>query len=103
MRRRMRLRTTALPRAFLTLMPKRLSAGPELVPPKNRPAPEVPGGGAVRRRHRLRAEENGKLRARAALPRAVYGFVIGAFQQARGAGKILPRRPSGGGGGSRPV
>jgi hypothetical protein len=37
------------------------------------------------------AEKYRKLRARAALPRAVNGFEIGAAQQARGAGKILPR------------
>ena len=39
----------------------------------------------------MRAEKNGKLRARAALTGAVYGFVFHALQQAHGAGKTLPR------------
>jgi len=39
----------------------------------------------------LRAEENSKLRARAALARAIYRFIFDAFQQARGTWKILPR------------
>ena len=37
-----------------------------------------------------RAEENGKLRARAALTGAIYGFVFDALQQAHGTRKILP-------------
>jgi len=39
----------------------------------------------------LRAEENCKLRARAALARAIDSFVVGASQQARGAWKTLPQ------------
>jgi hypothetical protein len=39
----------------------------------------------------LRAEENCKLRARAALTRAIYRFIFDAFQQTRGTRKILPR------------
>jgi hypothetical protein len=66
MRRRMRFRTTAPPRAFLTLMPNRLA----------RPGPSASDCGGLRiefparrprRKRLLRAEENCKLRARAAL------------------------------------
>jgi hypothetical protein len=49
----------------------------------------VSGAGHIRRL--LRAEENCELRARAALARAIYGFVFDAPQQPHGTGKILPR------------
>ncbi len=82
MRRRMRLRTTAPPSAFFTLMPNRL----ERRACRERRgrgtlalAQKLPPGGFFRKRN-LRAEENGKLRARAALTGAVYGFVFDALQ-----------------------
>jgi len=59
-----------------------------------RPLSFMPGGliaGTARRQCLLRPEENCELRARAALARAVYGFVIGGSQQAHGTRKILPR------------
>ena len=46
--------------------------------------------GSARLKRVLRAKENCKLRARAALSRAVYGFVFDAFQQAHGTRKTLP-------------
>src|SRR5579863_5482753 len=74
-----------------------LHADPE---PAGVPCPERAGGRCVARklppesfiRNRwVRAEENGKLRARAALTGAVYGFVFHTLQQAHGTGKTLPR------------
>jgi len=49
-----------------------------------------PLDGLVRNRW-LRTEENGKLRARAAMTCAVYGFEFHALQQTHGAGKTLPQ------------
>ncbi len=51
--------------------------------------------GLIRGSPGIGSEKDGKLRARAALARAVNGFEVGAPQQARAVGKTLPR--SGGG------
>jgi len=49
----------------------------------------LPPGGLIRKRG-SGAEENGKLRARAALTGAVDGFEFHALQQTHGTWKILP-------------
>ena len=87
----MRFRTTAPPSAFFTLMPKRLDAAGRERLAGNLALAQSSRPGASLGSASLRAEENCKLRARAALTRAIYGFVFDAFQQTHGTRKILPR------------
>src|ERR1700722_6994057 len=71
---------------------KRSSAGPGRFSGRFRKtfARSFPPGVVLRWRC-MRAEENGKLRARAALSGAINSFVLHALQQAHGAGETLPR------------